>query len=230
MSMIKVPEFIIYDAVQLGLKYIRENWENSGNKNDSYLRRVLSGTSFQRYDFITQAEKVFMAKADDTRFLDVDLMFNMQRDGAPTIYITMPAEGTQVGGNGMGSDESYEGKITIGTDTFPVFTRRYQSNYNIMITSDNNNEVLLIYHTLRAMMVSLIPHLHLAGLENINYGGQDLSIETNNVPRALFMRGISLSLQYECSAPNIFADPFFTSLTADGTPIPDGTVPEDPAP
>lgn len=229
--MIKVPEFILLKAVKNALKFIRLNYEAQADKDKSYLRRVLAGASLERYDFVTQAEAVFMAGEDDPRYMDVDIMFNMQRDGAPTLHITLPSENIQMGGNGMGNDEGYiseivvdetlnpDGSVDAREERIQVYTRRYQASYHIVITSDNNNEVILVYHTLRALLMSFTASLHFAGLENVVFGGQDVTQNTEYAGNTLYLRSIIVSLQYETSAPSVFNDPLFKSITAQGTPI-----------
>lgn len=213
--MIKVPEIILFNAVQGALKYIRLNYANETDKNNSYLRRVLSGIAFQRYDFVAQAEQVFLCDVDNARFLDLDLMFNMQKNTLPTMYLSLPAEGIQSGGNGIGLDEGFIEDVTTDEDYYSVFTRRFQATYNIVITSDNSNEVILIYQTLKALLISFIPSMNMEGLENINIGGQDITITQDSV----FVRAISVSFQYDTSVPNPFSDPLFQNIIAQGTPI-----------
>lgn len=210
--MIKVPEIILYNAVQGALKYIRLDYAAQADKNNSYLRRVLSGISFQRYDFVTQAEQVFLIDEDNPRFLDIDIMFNMEKNSMPTMYLSLPAEGIQSGGNGLGLDQSYMADITDSKGSYSVFTRRFQATYNVVIASDNSNEVLLIYHTLRALLISFIPSMNMSGLENISIGGQDVTLSQDMV----FVRSISIALQYETSVPNPFEDILFSQIIAQG--------------
>lgn len=230
--MIIIPELLLHKSVSNALQYIREDYAAQSDKSKSYLCRVLKDMKFERYDYSVQGVDVFINKtAENTRFLEVDLMFNMERNGAPTIHITLPAEDTQKNGNGIGNDLGYaenivesstfhnDGTLDVQGSTTEVFTRRYQAVYNLVITSDNSNEVILIFHVLKALMTSFKISMHLAGLENISIGGRDLNINSELVPKTLFFRAIAVSLEYESSAPNIFQDPLFRTITGNGTPI-----------
>jgi hypothetical protein len=231
-KLITIPEYILLDHVEKAIKYLRDDYAAQTDPDKSYLRRVLYDNRIQRYDLIEQAESVFIQEIDNPRYLEVDLMWNMQRDGLPTIHITLPSEQTHVGGNGIGTDEGYRENIfeesvydeetneliTQGSIT-PIYTRRYQSVYNIVITSDNSNEVILIYHTLRALLISLIRSLSEAGLQNIAFGGQDVQLYGGIVPKNIYMRAITVSLQYETSALSIFPQPLFNNLIANGVPV-----------
>lgn len=225
--MIKIPEFILFDFVEKSLKYIREDYAFQTDKNKSYLRKILNGISFQRYDFVTQAEKVILAGVDDPRYLDVNLMFNAAREGAPSIHITLPGETPQQGGDGIGQDQGYimdiiesaiynqNVLVTEGKST-PIFTNRFQATYNIVITSDNNIEVIMIYHTLRAILTSLTASMSLTGLENLKFSGQDVIINQELVPVGIFIKTLNCSFQYETSAPSIYSDKIFNNIIATG--------------
>lgn len=221
-QLIIIPEYVLLKTVQNILTFIRTDYENATDKDKSYLRRILKYNALERYDTVKQAEAVFIQESDNPRFLEADLMFNVHRDGAPSIHITLPAENTQNGGNGMGTDERYRDSIietddeenVIGVRT--VFTRRFTATYNVVITSDNSNEVTLIYHVMRSLLISSIPSMHLAGLENVRLGGQDVTI---NSQQKVFIKAISIYLEYEASAPNLFTDPVFHNIFFTGTPI-----------
>lgn len=223
-QLIIIPEYFLHETLELALKFLRDDWAAQSDKDKSYLRRILYGVSFQRYGGITQAEAVFVGdNLDNPRFLEVDLMWNMDRNKVPAIHVTMPAEQAQVNGNGIGLDQGYidslvDDEVNPTTNTV-VFTRRIQASYNIVITSDNSNEVVLIYHVMRALLISMSTHLAEKGIQNLSLGGGDLQIYPDNVPKNLYMRTITVGLQYETSAPNIFTDHIFKTLTAIGTPV-----------
>lgn len=223
-DLIIIPEYKLLQHVEKCLAFIRSDYVAQADKNNSYLMRVLNGNAIERYDLKTQAKKVFIDNdVTNDRFLETNLMFNMKREGLPTIHITLPSEQTQMGGNGVGVDQGYreqeildEGKVT--EKIFNVFTRRFQSTYNIVITSDNSNEVIMIYHVIRALLISTNGSLHLTGLENINTGGQDVQLYQGMANKNMYVRAITVGLQYETSAPDIWNNPIFKDLFATGTP------------
>jgi hypothetical protein len=233
-QLIKIPEFILFDLLNKAIEYIRNDYEAQSDKDKSFLMKVLKGNAIERYDLQKQAVQVFIDNnPENQRYLETNLMFNMEREGMPTIHLTLPSEQTQSGGNGIGSDEGYQdsiiedteyneaGEMTFQGQITPVFTRRFQSTYNVVITSDNSNEVILIYHTLRALFISLIPSMHLAGLENVAFGGQDVQLYQGLAPKNMYIRAITVTLQYETSSPNIFSQPMFHDITARGRIIKD---------
>jgi hypothetical protein len=229
-----VPEFKVLDFVSKAVEFIRvdyEYWKEQNNLDKSYLRTILGGNSIQRYNLIKQAEEVFINRGiDDERYLEVNMMFNMAKEGAPTIHITLPSEQTQTGGNGLGIDEGYQDNIIVDSvynneelvtqgSITPVFTRRYTSAYNIVITGDNSNEVILIYRVLNCLLTSLTPQLSLEGLQNIVLGGQDVQLYRDVVPKNFYMRALTMKLEFETSVPSIFSSPIFKNLFVTGNPV-----------
>jgi hypothetical protein len=217
MGMLIIPEFVLLDAVKKGLAFVRADYElNKTHEEKSYLYKVLGGTSIERYDYFTQGKNIFLCGADDPRLLTVDLMYNIEMKHFPSVYIALAAE--QHGQNGLGVDEGFkeyefedETDEALGTST-PVFTRRQNTSYNLMIMSDNSSEVILIYHFLKALLISLHPHLNIKGLENLTFSGQDLQLNSELIPKHAFMRAINLGLQYEASSPDLRTTPMITNL------------------
>lgn len=207
--MIIIPEFILLNAIEKGLAFVRKDYEEAvatGGESRSYLHRVLGGNKIGRYDYFTEAKHVFLAEIDDPRRLTVDLMYNMDVSKIPTIYIALAAE--QSGQNGIGIDEGHAVELeytnTNGVVEYTsVFTRRQSTNYTVMITSDNSNEVVMIYHFLRTLLISLTDHLSLSGIENITLGGQDLQLSSDLIPKNLFMRALTVKVEYDVHAPNV---------------------------
>ena len=68
------------------------------------------------------------------------------------------------------------------------------------------------------MLTALIPSLSIEGLENIQLGGQDMT-KMDAAANILFMRVISVTLEYDTSVPNIWTNQIFKDLFATGTAI-----------
>ncbi len=221
-----IPDIILLDTLKKVLKFIRSDWNDNVDKTKTFFHLLLKGDVLQRYDFYKQAQAVFLASDDDTRKLDVHLMFNMNKLGPPAIHITMPGESTA--GNGLGLDEGYfdpqfqddDPSISIstsGTDAFRrAYKRRSKATYNLVITSENKDEVVLIYHFLKSMAISLVTHLNLSGIENIKFSGRDLNINSEQVPQHIFTKSLGLDFEYDTEAYDIFKEIMLTKAIVDG--------------
>lgn len=217
-----IPEIELHNTLKAILTVVREDYESRSNKEDTLLYKILGSNRLQRYNLYEQGKKVFLAKEDDPRFLDVQMFFNMKRASIPTIHITLPSE--QAGQDGLGIDEGYADPAydeipSLGDpdvlQTSPNYTRRFDTTYNIIITSDNTNEVILIYHLLRAILIPVFDHLNQVGIENCKIGGRDIQAYPSLVPDSIFMRGLSLSFSYQITSPGIFKQDIIQKIILD---------------
>lgn len=211
MSEIIIPERILLTSLRSLLKLIRDDYNGQVDKNDSYLYRILGTINLDRYKFFDQAKQVLIANNDDPRFLEIQLFFKLTRAGLPTIHITLPNENSGLGG--LNIDENFqEQEISDdGLSYRPVYSRRFDTTYNLVITSDNTNEVVLIYHFLRAMLIPLFDHLNASGLEQCRISGSDLNL-SHILPPNIFVRAINLSFSYDVNVAKLFDSTVINSL------------------
>lgn len=209
--MILVPEIVFYDTIKFILNDTREEVSNQSiEKTRLYL--LFNKTTLDKvmklgnYNWLKQAETIFSKKEDEQRLLDVNIGYNLSRAHLPTIHILLPSE-TNAQENGLGFDEGYQKKLMLDETRFvPIYTRMFDATYNIMITSDNSTEVVLIYQFLRAMLISMKDHLSSSGILNMSYSGQDNFFTQEMIPPNVFHRSISINFKYEISVPQYFED------------------------
>lgn len=216
-SFVVVPEFAIFQALTQIFQYIRDDYATAttGGVADisSFLYQLCRSVGFLRQNYYNMAKKVFLAEIDDPRYLSVELIYNMQRMGPPTIYITQPGE--QSGDNGLGLDENVSGYIQYNTagglydptdetqtpgDYRATYTRRYNASYQLVITSDNPDEVIMLYHTCKALITTMQASnlLQVLGLEAITLGGNDIQLKTENgTTNKMYAKSLILNLQYD---------------------------------
>lgn len=219
-----IPEFILLHAIKAGLVFIKTDFDTqmlAGTPNNSYLHRILEDAYIERYNYLDQAKAILFKENDDPRRLRVDLMYNMDFEKVPSIYITLPGE--QHGANALAIEQSTEPYFNTDINNEIIsytnkYTRRKNATYAIYITSDNSNEVTLLYHIIDCLIISMTTHLGLKGLYNITQGGQDLQIDSDKIPKHLFIKALSIGLQYERSAPDLNNTPTFTDILFNSRP------------
>lgn len=219
MSLI-TPEIIIQNAVELILAHIRSDWDNNTDKTKTTLYKLWNGVKYGRYDMYAEAQSVFLRKKDDPRLIRVRPSFDKEQANIPTIFVNLPSE---EGGfaDGLGMDQN-EVDVTYDDDNLTYtnnYGRGFSSNYNIVISSENRNEILLIYHTIRALLIPLFNHMMFDGLEVPKLSGRDLQIYSELVPNHIFMRAIGLSISYRVNVDDITAKQMAQSITFTGTPV-----------
>lgn len=217
LPLVRTPEIVIFNIIKLGLDFISLDWKSKTDKTTSWLYKVVENISIQKIGFFAEAESIFIKQGGKARSLDVNLMYNMKDVKPPSIYISLGNENTS-SQNAMGMDEGYQEQLFDDLTYKSVFTRRFSANYNIVITSDNSNEVIIIYHVLKALLIGMYFHLHKNGIENLKLGGADLNINQSLMPKHLFSRAISLNFDYETSAPEPVVIKFPTDFEIEGKP------------
>lgn len=201
--MIMIPEIVIANLVETVLKVIECDFNDHVEEKDTLLYYILGDNQYKKFNFFEQAKDIFLRDNDHPRKIEVRMLFDAQRASLPTIHITMPQESNDA--DGIGVDEGYEDNVlnTNKTTFHKTYTRAFGVQYNIIITSDNSSEVLLIYHLLKAMLISIIDHVELSGIRNPKLSGQDLQMNSDIVPVNVFVRGVGINFMYEESIPSI---------------------------
>jgi hypothetical protein len=212
-----IPEIIIANLVETVLKVIETDFNDHVEEKDTLLYYILGDNQYKKFYFFEQAKDIFLREYNHPRKIEVRMLFDAQRASLPTIHITMPQENND--SDGIGVDEGYEDNIlnTDKTTFHKTYTRAFGVQYNIIITSDNSLEVLLIYHLLKAMLISIFDHMELSGIRNPKLSGQDLQMNSDIVPVNVFVRGVGINFMYEESIPAFQEEQIIKSFTASYT-------------
>lgn len=200
--MINIPEISILTALRNVLKLIRKDYNDclvAGDETQSILYLITGINELQRYKFFDQAKSLFITTENDPRHLDVNIFYNAKRLGVPTWHITLPSEHEKDNtiGIGDGNNDYYYNQ----TGQYRrVLDRRFNARYVVVVTSDNLNEVVLMYHVLKSTIISLTEHFHMVDLINLKLSGNDININTEIVPENVFARGLGLDFEYDTKA------------------------------
>lgn len=227
--MIFVPEAVLFKLISDAITALKTDYSSKGDKTTTLLYQMFYGMVIGKFNYYTQAVDLFSRDSTHPRHIETRLFFDAQRAELPTIHISLPGERSI--NDGIGVDAGYRDPVfkdatgTVGEDDFEIgtyqytYTRRFEATYNIVITSDNTFEVLLVYHALRTMLISLFDSVQLSGFANPKLSGNDLMINEELVPPGVFFRAISINTEYEVDIPKYNVVEFFTDLTATGTTI-----------
>lgn len=223
---LQIPEIILYNVVSTILKTIRQDLLET-KEEETIFYKLFYGTKFDdlNLDFYENAKELFLRDKAHNRFLEARMFFNADRANIPTIHLNLPSE-SDIGG-GIGVDEGYKGNNynPIENTISQNHTRTFNTVYNIIITSDNSDEVLIIYHALRAFMISMLDIIDLNGLKNPKLGGADLQFNPEIVPPHIFVRNISLNCFYEITVPSIVKQKIINRITIQSKGIIDSNQP-----
>jgi len=206
-KLLLVPEFIIHNGIEAVKEQIRISLlDTSTPETLKYLYRLTDGLVFQKYNFYEQAKSIFLKDKGNPKYLHVSLGFDVDRHTPPHVHITLAGDQSHTNSVAVGEgnespffDDSYLDDEIVSTTVQNVFNRRYKGTYDVVITTDNSNEGVMLSHIMRGILTSLIPSFSIAGLENLSISMQDLNPYTELVPKGIFVRVIRISLEYESS-------------------------------
>lgn len=216
--MIVVPETILYKLVRGLLTHVKVEYDQATDKSTTLIYQIFYGLVEDKKNYYTEAVDLFTREITHPRSISVRKFFDAERARIPTIHITMQQELSN--NNSIGVDESSE----VYSHTYqdiddkdittiqPILSRRFDANYNLICTSDNHAETLLMYHLVRACLISIFDSISLVGLQNPRLSGQDLRLDDSNTPPHIFMRAITIASSYDVSVPRWFTQDILSDM------------------
>lgn len=221
MRILPVPEL----EVQRMLKDVLRFLYDEAHKTDSIFELWFGDQKGGRFEYAEQAKAIFATPNSDPRHISISVGYNIARKGPPTIHIILPQEQTQ---SSIGNNLGYAIEPQVYEKDGQTYQRDFYGlqvnvNYQIMITSDNAPEAILIYHCLRATLLSLTPELEKAGLRNVSYAGADLQMDNEIVPSGIFHRNLLLQFFYEAFSPQLDWDLTYSGIHVSGEITSDGS-------
>lgn len=216
-----LPELVIYNSLVSIIKMLRKDIEdNAANEQNTILYRLFSkdeeGDTLQLnlMNIYTQAKKIVTNKGN----LSVNYGYNQKVAQNISLHIILPQESATMA---IGADEGYLSEYTTDssgkvTEERMFFTQMYKSTYQIMITSNNSAEVMIVYNILKCMLLMLVPQLELMGLRTPTFSGNDIVMQDDLSPVPIFHKVINVTFQYEHNVPqtlvNAAAGKFYVTM------------------
>lgn len=221
-----MPEVVLYDLLNNIIKLLRTDiTQHPGvDESNSLLYRIMglneqgNPMRLNYYNFFKQARKILMTKDN----LKVYYGYNLSTTTGVDICILLPSE---QGKTAVGADEGYlqtdEGEQ--GAETVQNYNvQTFESNYQLMITSNNSMEVLTVYTLLKSALLMLIDQLELYGFRNPHFSGQDIVMQEDLIPVPLFHKVLNIEFTYEHVVPQAIQAELVKGLTFAGTICVDG--------
>ena len=189
--MIIIPEQIILQVVRGLLTLIDEK----------YLYAVFGDLQLpgNNYNYFENAKEIFLTR-DNT-----------------SPHIGLPGE-VLGEGNGIGFDPSEDFMTETGLEIQEYFSRTYNSRYNMVFTSNNTFEVLIMYNVMRCLLQGNVQVLEESGLRNCKFSGNDLNLSDYLTPE-IYARALFIDCIYDIKAPSLSLSRGVTDSWCKGTMI-----------
>lgn len=189
--MILIPEKILKIVLDYAIDNITED----------YLKEIFGDQCLNGYNYLENAKAIFLKEVASPRRIESHLFFNRDRVQLPTIHIGMPNE--YIGeGNGIGFDPGEEDSGDVYIDTS---SRTFNSKYNIVFTSNNTFETLIMYNVIKSVLIGNVFLLESNGLTNVKFSGGDILLNDYLVPVEVYSRALYIECIYDFVAPKLTA-------------------------
>lgn len=223
MSALIIPEITLLKTLESILKVVKDDWntKSPSNVTETYLYKLFKKDEFgndlkiNTFNYFDEAVDAIAKKT-----IPIYLGYNMSVSEQVGVHILLPSDNGRPLNLGAGEGYQQDELSTDETKIATTFSFTTDTVYQIMVSGSNSSEVVLVYHFLRAGLLSLNYHLELCGLRSPKFGGQDINFQSDLVPPNLFHRSIMLSFFYEVNVPDLFYKAIISAFSTSGIMTP----------
>jgi len=192
--MATIPILKVKKFVDLLLEFIKTDYEGATDKSNSFLSRILSDNTDNGWDFFSNGVEIFTRNGDDNRTIETRLMFDRSRANLPTIHVREPAKNKgQYDGIGFFGEDIYTNEDSSVSSTA---RKTFSSQFELMITSGNSLECVLIQEVIESAMLASFDSLTINLFELVDFSSKELMMNMELERNMLFMKSINLTIQY----------------------------------
>ena len=185
--------------VDLFIGHIRADYTSKTDKSSTWLYEAFYPISTPNFNAYNEIVEILMRGNRDSRKLETRFLFDPSRAAMPTIHIHMPSE-TPVGGNMVGM--GFGNQDTVVDSLFDKrLSKIFSSNYDIIVTSNNQTEAILIYELLKRVFIGGVDTLN-EHFQKFNFSGKELLYDSTLMPD-IFFRAFSCEIIDEIIVPNL---------------------------
>lgn len=182
-------------------------YQGTISKESTLLYCIFGNIEYDEYNYLTEIYKLLLDKfTTKKRELKVYQNFSRIPPHPVMVIITLNNENEAQKQLGTLSSSRLQNNKVIETKF-----DHYDANYILNIISDNYNELMLIYHFLKAMLRGNLKFLKAKGLHDIKISGVQPSIEVER-PNT-FMIALQMSFSYD------YLVPYGTQTRTDATSV-----------
>lgn len=220
-----IPEKTLKQVIDYCLKQLKDDYlenKTAGTETQSYIYKHLGDqtpVSNTDFDFYNNAVALLTRDSSHARCIETHFFLNTSRFNLPTIHITLSADNK--GADGIGFDKNVDGPVFLTDTQFTdTGTRSFATRYQVVFTSDNTFEVILMYYLLRAALIGNSHLLSLNGIENPSIKGADIMLNDGLSPMGIYSRALFIDCMYSQTALAFTKQDITTDINVSGTPTP----------
>jgi len=214
--MAKIGILKIKRLVEALLEFVKTDYEeklSEGNESESFLLRCFDDDDYD-VDIVYSdlAIELFTRSSNNnSRKLETRLLFDRDRATIPTIHIREPGKGKgKTDGIGNLDEDFY---TNSDSSTQDMMRRSFSSQYELMITSANRHEVLVIEEVLLALLIGSQDTLALnSPFYSFDFSVKEMMINNDLLPDPLFIKSIGINTSYDKTYPSLEENNFLTKI------------------
>ena len=232
-NFIIIPDFALENLLTTAIKFLKKDYDEQVTKYEklSYLYLLTHGVGIQRLNLFEEAKAIFF-NTDKNSDKKVSVTLGWPETLKSSLNIIITHVGEDYAQNALGVDqgtEIYEEHVptSIDSDGEPnnwrtTYARRYKANYRIIITGDNTNETIVMYHVIKSLLIAFEGTSHLAamGFQNPQITGNDIEIKTDIIKHK-FAKSIRFSFEYPFRTPDVNRVQYWNALVFKGIMTPE---------
>lgn len=206
-----IPIITLYDTLKTLINDVKTNLAvNQSTPHNSWLYREFGSLSLEGYNFYENL-KHNIQLTNDTRQLELRLMYDPSRANLPTMHLIYPSENTRSGSNFVGTGD-------LGTDEngYSYKSRSFVGDYEIIITGINSVQVVSLYEFLDALLIASADKLATM-FDVFHFNGKQLMFDPESYNLPIFYRSVGVSLQVNKVVSKLDVEELFDNVSFSGT-------------
>jgi len=166
----------------------------------SFLWSMFGGLEFDRFSYFAQMDKILKDRyGASKRKLTISLGWTQNREIFPHISIMLPSEEDAPKNVGI-AQGTYNNHNNTSSNEKEL---SYNAMYSLFITSDNQNDVIVLYHFLKTLILMGYEQFSCAGLQNLYLSGRDITMDFELNPMNLYHRTVAMQFHYDNTVPDM---------------------------
>lgn len=215
---IVIPELILKKVLDALNDYYWNNYlaaVEDGDATKSLLYDMFGGLQIENFNYFDEIVEIFKNNyKKEKRPIKIKFGWNPEQMGGLNVSLLLPNEETIAEGISILDGQTFD----ITNESFRYKHRYpYAVTYALMINSVNANEVMLLYHYFKTILISGIEQLELNEFKKIKISGKDHTMEMDIMPLQGHTRTVDISFLYTNETLGVIDHGATSAIAFDGT-------------